>query len=72
MIAQRAPFYPQFPPVYPQIHVDFENNDLYCKAKLLRDSFPGEETDEEEDEDVNSSPDSVGPGDLGETERSCR
>lgn len=52
LIAQRARFYSQFPPVYPLIHVDFESKeDLYCQADLWRDSLPGEETDEEEEEE---------------------
>ncbi|KAJ7349499.1 hypothetical protein DFH08DRAFT_999602 [Mycena albidolilacea] len=61
LIAQRARFYSQFPPVYPLIHVDFESKeDLYCQADLWRDSLPGEETDEEEgEEEVSSTSDSA-------------
>ncbi|KAJ7080538.1 hypothetical protein C8R44DRAFT_754297 [Mycena epipterygia] len=37
LMAQRARLYGEMPPVYPELHVEFESDDLYAKVIIMRD-----------------------------------
>ncbi|KAJ7464674.1 hypothetical protein B0H11DRAFT_2284954 [Mycena galericulata] len=47
LIAQRERLYKEFPPVYPTVYVDFQSDDLYCKADLTREPTDSEKKAEE-------------------------
>ncbi|KAJ7143574.1 hypothetical protein C8R43DRAFT_1130644 [Mycena crocata] len=66
LIAQRAKFFKDLPPLYPELHVSFEEDDVYSTALIERDS-PSDEETELAEEDVDASrEDSASPTDPTE------
>ncbi|KAJ7143575.1 hypothetical protein C8R43DRAFT_1237901 [Mycena crocata] len=54
LIAQRAKFFKDLPPLYPELHVSFEDDDEYSTALIERD-FPSDEETELAEEDMDAS-----------------